>query len=183
MYHKILDEAVQELKENEFKALFEPDLGSIAEALQVDCQIETDLRVLIPEEYVSSISERLSLYTRLDEIEDEKALEEFVTEVKDRFGELPTEVEDMCALVKCRWKAQLAGVEKIILKGNNLKLHFVSQEAESPQSTKILTTLIQFVNRPNSGCALREKAGKLILQVEKVSTIQELNRILVNILG
>ena len=183
MYHKILDEAVQELKENEFKALFEADLGEIAEALQVDCQIETDLRVLIPEDYVSSISERLSLYTRLDEIEDEKALEDFVTEIKDRFGELPMEVEDMCALVKCRWKAQVAGVEKIILKGNNLKLHFVSQEAESPKATKILTTLIQFVNRPNSGCALREKAGKLILQVEKVSTIQELNRILVNILG
>jgi transcription-repair coupling factor (superfamily II helicase) len=183
MYHKILDEAVQELKENEFKALFEADFGAIAEVLQVECQIETDLRVLIPEEYVSSISERLSLYTRLDEIEDEKALEEFVTEVKDRFGDLPTEVEDMCALVKCRWKAQLAGIEKIILKGNNLKLHFVSKEAESRQATKILSTLIQFVNRPNSGCALREKAGKLILQVDKVSTIQELNRILVNILG
>ena len=183
MYHKILDEAVQELKENEFKSLFETDLGAVAEALKVDCQIETDLRVLIPEDYVSSISERLALYTRLDEIENEKELDEFMAEVKDRFGEWPTEVRDMYELVACRWKAQVLGIEKITLKGNILKLYFVSMEAQPNAGTTIIGQVIQFVNTKKGGCQLREKAGKLILQVEKVSTIKDLNSILIDILG
>ena len=183
MYHKILDEAVQELKENEFKSLFETDLGAVAEALKVDCQIETDLRVLIPEDYVSSISERLALYTRLDEIENEKELDEFMAEVKDRFGEWPTEVRDMYELVACRWKAQVLGIEKITLKGNILKLYFVSMEAQPNAGTTIIGQVIQFVNTKKGGCQLREKGGKLILQVEKVSTIKDLNSILIDILG
>nr|MBP6056155.1 transcription-repair coupling factor [Cytophagaceae bacterium] len=179
MYHKILDEAVQELKENEFKALFETDLSEIAEALKVDCQIETDLRVLIPEDYVSSISERLGLYTRLDEIDDETSLIGFVTEMEDRFGKMPLEVQDMIDLVRCRWKAQVLRVEKITLKSNILKLYFVSKEI--PQ--EIVLKVIQFVNGKKGQCQLREKSGKMILQVDRISTIPELNTILVDILG
>ena len=179
MYHKILDEAVQELKENEFKALFETNLSEIAEALKVDCQIETDLRVLIPEDYVSSISERLGLYTRLDEIDDEPSLTGFITEMEDRFGKMPLEVQDMIDLVRCRWKAQVLRVEKITLKSNILKLYFVSKEI--PQ--EIVLKVIQFVNSKKGQCQLREKSGKMILQVDRISTIPELNTILVDILG
>jgi transcription-repair coupling factor (superfamily II helicase) len=179
MYHKILDEAVQELKENEFKALFETDLSEVAESLKVDCQIETDMRVLIPEEYVSSISERLGLYTRLDEIDDETSLKGFINEMEDRFGKMPLEVQDMIDLVRCRWKAQLLRVEKITLKSNILKLYFVSQEI--PQ--EIVLKVIQFVNRKKGLCQLREKSGKMILQVDSISSIPELNTILVDILG
>jgi transcription-repair coupling factor (superfamily II helicase) len=183
MYHKILDEAVQELKENEFRALFETDLNQVAESLHVDCQIETDLRILIPESYIQSISERLALYTRLDEIEDEKSLNEFVSEIQDRFGAMPDEVKDLTELVKIRWKAQVLGIEKILLKNNNLKLHFVSSEAHQNLTNNIIGKVIGFVNARKSQCQLREKAGKLILQIEKIDSIQELNTILVNILG
>jgi len=179
MYHKILDEAVQELKETEFRALFETDLAQIAEALTVDCQIETDMRVLIPEEYVQSISERLALYTRLDELENETELATFVSEMEDRFGQMPNEVRDMTELVRCRWKAQLLRVEKILLKNNMLKLYFVSTDI--PQD--IVVRVIQFVNSKKGQCQLREKSGKMILQLDKVSTIPELNTILVDILG
>jgi transcription-repair coupling factor (superfamily II helicase) len=183
MYHKILDEAVQELKENEFRKLFEVDLEQVAEMLKVDCTIETDLRVLIPEEYVQSISERLALYTRLDEIEDEETLAAFIKEIKDRFGDLPTEVQDMIELVKCRWKAQVLGIEKILLKNNNLKFHFVSSESARPLDQSLVIKVISFVNNKKGQCQLREKAGKMILQIDKVSSIQELNTILVDILG
>ena len=179
MYHKILDEAVQELKETEFRALFETDLAQIAEALTVDCQIETDMRVLIPEEYVQSISERLALYTRLDEIENEIELGTFVSEMEDRFGQMPNEVRDMTELVRCRWKAQAIRVEKILLKNNMLKLYFVSSDI--PQ--EIVVRVIQFVNSKKGLCQLREKSGKMILQLDKVHTIPELNTILVDILG
>jgi transcription-repair coupling factor (superfamily II helicase) len=183
MYHKILDEAVQELKENEFRKLFEVDLEQVAEMLKVDCTIETDLRVLIPEEYVTSISERLALYTRLDEIEDEETLAVFMKEIKDRFGDLPQEVNDMIELVKCRWKAQVLGIEKILLKNNILKFHFVSSESARPLDQSIVVKVISFVNNKKGLCQLREKAGKMILQIDKVSSIKELNTILVDILG
>jgi transcription-repair coupling factor (superfamily II helicase) len=183
MYHKILDEAVQELKENEFRKLFEVDLEQVAEMLKVDCTIETDLRVLIPEDYVQSISERLALYTRLDEIEDEETLATFIKEIKDRFGDLPNEVNDMIELVKCRWKAQVLGIEKILLKNNNLKFHFVSSESARPLDQNLIIKVISFVNNKKGLCQLREKAGKMILQVDKVSSIKELNTILVDILG
>ncbi|MFZ9160332.1 MAG: transcription-repair coupling factor, partial [Aquirufa sp.] len=183
MYHKILDEAVQELKENEFRKLFEVDLEQVAEMLKVDCTIETDLRVLIPEEYVTSISERLALYTRLDEIEDEETLAVFIKEIKDRFGDLPQEVNDMIELVKCRWKAQVLGIEKILLKNNILKFHFVSSESTRPLDQNIVIKVISFVNNKKGLCQLREKAGKMILQIDKVSSIKELNTILVDILG
>jgi transcription-repair coupling factor (superfamily II helicase) len=161
------------------KALFETDLAQIAEALTVDCQIETDMRVLIPEEYVQSISERLALYTRLDEIENETELGTFVSEMEDRFGQMPNEVRDMTELVRCRWKAQAIRVEKILLKNNMLKLYFVSSDI--PQ--EIVVRVIQFVNSKKGLCQLREKSGKMILQLDKVHTIPELNTILVDILG
>jgi transcription-repair coupling factor (superfamily II helicase) len=87
MYHKILDEAVQELKENEFRALFENDLAESANKLKVDCQIETDMHVLIPENYVTSISERLSLYTQLDDMKSEEELKNFQRAINDRFDQ------------------------------------------------------------------------------------------------
>ncbi|CAM3380250.1 transcription-repair coupling factor [Aquirufa ecclesiirivi] len=183
MYHKILDEAVQELKENEFKALFEADLQEVAETLKVDCQIETDMRVLIPDTYVQSISERLALYTRLDEIDHEEDLNKFIQEVEDRFGKLPQEVSDMIELVKCRWKAQVLGIEKILLKNNILKLHFVSSETHQKHASSIVLKVINFVNTRKGQCQLREKANKLILQVDRISSIDELNTILVDILG
>jgi transcription-repair coupling factor (superfamily II helicase) len=178
MYHKILDEAVQELKEHEFKALFEADLKEIAESLKIDCSIETDLRVLIPDNYVTSISERLAIYTQLDEIEEEEKLQEFIKELEDRFGKLPQEVEDMIELVKCRWTAQQLGIEKILLKNNNLKLYFVNSEA---QNSQLVVKVIQFVNAKKGQCQLREKGGNLILQVDKIFTIKELKTILADI--
>ncbi len=175
MYHKILDEAVQELKEHEFKALFENDLKEVAESLKIDCNIETDLRVLIPENYVQSISERLSIYTQLDEIEETDKLDTYIKELEDRFGKLPQEVQDLVELVKCRWEAQQLGIEKILLKNNNLKLYFVNSEA---QNSQLVVKIIQFVNNKKGLCQLREKAGSLILQIDKISTIQELKSIL-----
>ena len=85
-YHKILDDAIQELKETDFKDLFSQELEEKAKFIVQDCIIETDLEILIPDNYVSNISERLQLYSRLDNIKDEKQLEEFTAEIRDRFG-------------------------------------------------------------------------------------------------
>ncbi len=94
MYQKILDEAIKELKRTEFKDLFKEELSKQEDFVQ-DCTVDTDLEILIPDSYVESITERLSLYTRLDSCEDETELKEFYTELNDRFGPVPAPVDDL----------------------------------------------------------------------------------------
>ncbi|MBY0436540.1 MAG: transcription-repair coupling factor, partial [Cyclobacteriaceae bacterium] len=102
-YHKILDDAIQELKENEFKELFAEELSEKAKLFVQDCVIETDLEILIPDYYVTSTSERLQLYSTLDNIKDETSLTQFTNSLKDRFGEVPPSVVQLIDTVKLRW--------------------------------------------------------------------------------
>ena len=183
LYHKILDEAVQELKENEFRELFEKDLSEIVEATKVDCQIETDLQVLIPEKYVSSISERLSLYTQLDDMKTEPDLHNFEVMIKDRFGPMPPEVIDIIKIVRVRWIAESLGIEKIMLKSNNLKCYFVSSENEKYYKSATFGKIIEYVKMNSRKCSLKETRGKLMLTFEKITSIDELEGILRNIVG
>ena len=183
LYHKILDEAVQELKENEFRELFEKQLSEVVETIKVDCQIETDLTVLIPEKYVSSISERLSLYTQLDDMKNEEELVKFERMVKDRFGPLPPEMIDIIEIVRVRWVAELLGMEKILLKNNNLKCYFVSSENEKYYKSATFGKILDYVKMNSRKCSLKEAKGKLILIFEKITSIEELKGILREIIG
>jgi len=183
LYHKILDEAVQELKENEFRELFEVSLSETVEILKIDCQIETDLHVLIPEKYVTSISERLSLYTQLDDMKTEEELFKFEVMVKDRFGALPPEVQDIIEIVRVRWMAELVGMEKILLKNNNLKCYFVSSENEKYYKSASFGKILDYVKKNSRKCSLKEAKGKLMLVFEKITTIEELKGILIEIIG
>jgi transcription-repair coupling factor (superfamily II helicase) len=108
-----LEEAVEELKETEFKDLFKNALIESAKKLVRDCVIETDLELLIPETYVSNISERLNLYTQLDKIKNQKELDDFSSTLRDRFGPLPAPVEELMRTVPLRWRAEQLGVEKL----------------------------------------------------------------------
>ena len=183
LYHKILDEAVQELKENEFRELFEKQLSEVVETIKVDCQIETDLTVLIPEKYVSSISERLSLYTQLDDMKNEEELVKFERMVKDRFGPLPPEMKDIIEIVRVRWIAEMLGMEKILLKNNNLKCYFVSSENEKYYKSATFGKILDYVKMNSRKCSLKEAKGKLILIFEKITSIEELKGILREIIG
>lgn len=183
LYHKILDEAVQELKETEFKELFETNLTEIVEKLNIDCQIETDLSLLIPNQYVSSISERLSLYTKLDDIKDEVELEEFQKTIRDRFGPIPSEVEDLVKIVRIRWSAESLGIEKIIFKNNNLKFYFVSGENEKYYKSDVFGKIIEYVRLNSRKCILKETKGKLVLSFDKIISIPEIQDILRTIEG
>ena len=178
LYHKILDEAVQELKENEFRALFEQDLAETAEKLKIDCQIETDLQVLIPEKYVSSISERLSLYTQLDDMKTEEELIKFETMIIDRFGPIPPQMSDMIEIVRVRWIAESLGMEKILLKNNNLKCYFVPSENEKYYKSAIFGKVLEYVKQNSRKCSLKDVKGKLMLYFDKITSIEELKWIL-----
>lgn len=172
LYHKILNEAIQELKENEFKALFEHELVLKKDILP-ECSIETDLAILIPENYVSNISERLGLYNELDNLENQLALQDFTTKLIDRFGVLPQEVLDLFETVKLRWKAQEVGFDKLTIKGGIMKCTFAQNSNKEYFNGPIFGKIVQFVQKNAKFCSLKENKDKLILQIEPVKTIQK----------
>ena len=182
LYHKMLDEAVQELKNNEFKDLFSSALGLPAK-LVADCQIETDFATLIPDDYVKNISERLSLYTRLDNISTEEELAKFEKEILDRFGPIPGEVEDLLKMVRLRWEAELLHFEKLTLKSNTLKGYFVtSQNDEFFQSAKF-GKVIDYIKQHPKKIALKDQKGKLMLICEDIKSIEQARKVLMEMTG
>lgn len=178
MYHKILDEAVQELKENEFAALFEEDLADKVAVLVQDCTIETDLELLIPEAYVSNISERLGLYSKLDGLEDEEGLEKFGKTLLDRFGPLPQPVKDLMETVRLRWQAEALGIEKLVLKASQMKCYLLPSSKDSYYASPIFGNIMKFVQTRPKSCKIKEHKNRLILSIESVASIQKAQHLL-----
>jgi transcription-repair coupling factor (superfamily II helicase) len=126
MYQKVLDEAIRELKRTEFKDVFKEEISKQDDFVQ-DCTIDTDLEILIPDSYVENITERLSLYSRLDNSDSEEELLKMEEELKDRFGELPPSVQDLFVTVRCRKLAVELGFEKMSLKDDTLRCFFINR--------------------------------------------------------
>ncbi len=171
MYHKILDEAVQELKETEFKYLFEEELANTTKALVQDCTIETDLEILIPESFVSSISERLNLYSKLDNVKNEEELGKFIKGVIDRFGPLPEPVEDLIDTVRLRWKAELCGFEKVTLKNEVMKCFFVASDNVEYYNSDTFGKILQYVQKHPKRCKMKELRNRLILTLDDITSV------------
>lgn len=177
MYHKVLDEAVQELRESEFKDLFETKPGDLKIALP-DTVIETDLTVVIPERYVQNISERLALYTRLDSIKNEEELVAFQQEVQDRFGPMPEEVISLIKMVNVRWKAERLYLEKLTLKNTIVKGYFVSNGNDAFFTGDQFGKVIDYVKRNPVKCSLKESKGRPIFTHTDVDSVEQLNEVL-----
>ncbi len=169
-YHKILDDAIQELKETDFKELFASELAEKAKLIVQDCVIETDLEILIPETYVSNITERLQLYSRLDNINDEEQLKKFAGEVKDRFGALPASVEELINSVRLRWLGEILGFEKLSLKNEKLRAHFISSN-DKYFSSDIFGHILAFIQKHPRQCKLKDTAGKAMVVIENITTV------------
>ena len=178
MYHKILDEAVQELKENEFAALFETDLKEKVKVLVQDCTIETDLELLIPEEYVGNISERLGLYSKLDAIKNEEELGKFSAMLQDRFGPLPEAVKDLLETVKLRWLAEKLGMEKLVLKNHQMKCYLLPSSRDDFYSSSIFGNIMKFAQVHSRICKIKESKNRLILTVEGIKSIKGAEKML-----
>ena len=143
-YQRILEEAIMELKENEFKKLFEDELASNHKYVR-DVQIETDGEMLIPDEYVSNIQERLRLYTELDKIEKEEDLQKFADMLMDRFGKLPREANELFDGLRVRWMCRELGFERLILKKNKLRCYFISNPQSPFYETAFFQNIIRYV--------------------------------------
>lgn len=181
MYHKILDDAIQDLKQNEFSDLFKDEISNAAKVLVRDCVIETDLEILIPEDYVKNITERLSLYTQIDNIKDQKELDEFILSVEDRFGKMPEEVINLFKTVRLRWQAISLGFEKLTLKNGKMKCNFLPSDNEAYFNSDAFGKILLFVQSNNKTCSLKEMKDKLLLIISGVDSIDKGVEILDNI--
>src|SRR5438045_3891745 len=144
MYQKILEEAIRELKRTEFKELFKEEISKQDDFVQ-DCTIDTDLEILIPDEYVESITERLSLYTRLDNSDSEDELREMREELVDRFGPMPPQVEDLFITVRCRKIGVELGFERLILKNDALRCYFINRPDSPYFESETFKRILSFI--------------------------------------
>ena len=177
MYQKILDEAIRELKRKDFKELFKEEIQKQDDYVS-DCTIDTDLEILIPDEYVENITERLSLYSRLDNCETEAQLEELHKEMIDRFGAIPPQVEDLFTTVRCRKIAIELGFEKMILKNGILKCFFVANPDSPYFTSKTFEQILHFIQTKTNKAKLKQVGRNGILVVNDIADMNALNRFL-----
>lgn len=178
MYQKILDEAIRELKRSEFRELFKAEIQQQDDFVK-DCSIDTDLEILIPDDYVESITERLSLYSRLDNCESEKDLSDFHIELVDRFGTVPPQAEDLFTTVRCRKLALELGFEKMLLKNETLKCFFVGNPDSPYFQSETFNGILKFLQTGTNKGKLKQVGKNGILIVEKINSMTELEAFLV----
>ncbi len=186
-YHRILNEAIQELKQEEFKGVFEEeDSGQRQAFLNIkfvnDCQIDTDLELLFSNEYIPGTSERMLLYRELDNIENKEQLKEFESNLVDRFGKLPLESRELLEVVNLRWKAIDLGMEKIILKNTKMICHFVSDQQSAFYRSDDFIQIVQFVQKRKLDGKMKESNQKLTLTFSNVPNIETATFILQKII-
>ena len=169
-YHKILDEAILELKETEFQDIFEKEEEK---SYVADCTIETDMEVRFPADYINSTQERVSLYSELDRTKTEDALMKFTDHLIDRFGPIPKQVNDLLNTVRLRWIAKDLGFEKILLRHHNMTAYFVSNQASKYYESNTYMQIMQYIMSHPKRTALKEANDKLQLTVKEVSTVTQ----------
>lgn len=176
-YQKILDEAIRELKRTEFKELFKEEITRQDDFVS-DCIIDTDLEILIPDEYVESIGERLSLYQRLDNCESEEDLAEMKMEMEDRFGALPQPVQDLFTTVRCRKLAVELGFEKISLKDTTLRCFFINRPDSPYFESDTFQKIIQYLQTGTNKAKLKQTGRLFMLIANDMKNMEDVNRFL-----
>lgn len=175
-YRKILDEAIQELKEQEFRNVFEDDKkldASEIDNMQFvnDCQIDTDLELRFPETYIQNIAERMKLYRELDNIQTEEDLGHFINQVEDRFGTLPKVSLELIEVIRLRQAAIRMGVERLSIKSGKMKCYFVADQESLFYQSASFTKVLSWLQQNSHRAELKDVKGKLILSIPKTNSI------------
>lgn len=169
-YQKILDEALQELKETEFRDLYKIEEDEHYNFVQ-ECVIETDLELLIPDDYVNNVTERLVLYRELDDIKDEEHLQKYRLSLIDRFGPMPQSTEALINTIRLRWLAKEIGIEKLILKRGKLICYFISNEKSPFYQSSKFTRVLKYIEKNHRIAKMEEKNGRLQIGYENIANV------------
>ena len=171
MYQKILDEAMQELKEDEFKDLF---AGKEEDRVWVrETNIDTDLEILIPDRYIRNVNERLNVYSELNNVKNEEGLQKFQAELVDRFGKIPPQTLELLDTVRLKWLAQKVGIGKIIMKNGKLRAYFGARHDSDYFQSPLFTEILDYVNRHQQECKFDQKGDELQLRVGNIRSIRQ----------
>ncbi len=187
-YHRILNEAIQELKQGEFKELFEEEDKNQSQAFLKmkfvnDCVIDTDMELLFSGDYIPGNSERMLLYRELDSITDQHQLETFRKGLLDRFGELPKESRELLDILPLRWKAIDLSMEKIILKNKKMICYFVSDQKSSFYQSPGFIKIVQYIQKTSTKGQMKEAKGKLTLSFSNIPNVETADYILKEIVN
>lgn len=177
-FHKILDEAIMELKETEFKDVFTSDTPK---KFVRECVFESDLEILLPADYINASAERIKLYSELDNIPDEEKLEAFAEKLIDRFGPIPKQANALFNAVRLRWLARDLGFEKLVLRNKMLTAYFVSDQESAYFQSKTFSSILKFVQANPTSCRMKETGNKLIIQFKNISHVLSALELLRNI--
>lgn len=181
-YQKILNEAIEELKENEFKDLYHKDEDIEDKTFVKDTQIDADFELLFPDDYINNISERLNLYTQLNNVKTEEELLKYEAQLVDRFGELPTQAVDLLNSVRIKWIASKIGLEKVVMKQGKLIGYFIADQQSGFYQTQAFTKVLQYVQTHSQSCTMKEKKTRsglrLLLTFEKITSVDRALKVL-----
>jgi transcription-repair coupling factor (superfamily II helicase) len=186
-YQRILAEAFIEIKQEQGievkqakkgeknKELYQQALQESAEPQTyiTDCSIDTDMELLIPDSYISITSEKIRLYKELDTITTEQALDKFMEDLKDRFGELPPQLVQLTYVVRLRWEAIKLGFEKIVMKNNVMLVYFVFNQQSQYYSSPLFAKILNYINSSPANMQVSEQNRKLVLKIKGVPTIEK----------
>ncbi|MDX5585076.1 MAG: transcription-repair coupling factor, partial [Aureibaculum sp.] len=175
-YQKILNEAIEELKENEFKEIYKDSSDQPKEFVK-DMQIDTDFELLFPDDYISIITERLNLYKELSNLKTEEELATYEQHLVDRFGELPIQAKALVKSVQVKWLAKNIGFERLILKKSKMIGYFIADQQSAYYQTETFTRVLQFVQQNMAICQMKEKETKLglrlLLTFDNITSIEK----------
>lgn len=180
-YQKILSEAIDELKEKEFKSLYEETEGPKKDFVK-ETTIDTDFELLFPDDYVNNITERLNLYTKLNGLKNEEELEKFEKELLDRFGELPKQAEDLLNSVRIKWIAISMGLERVVMKKKKMVGYFVADQQSAFYQSPSFTKVLQYVQSHPQKVSMKEKQTRnglrLLLTFDGINSVDNALRVL-----
>ncbi len=177
MYHKILEEAIRDLKHTDFKDVFAEEMERRKDFVN-DCTIDTDLEILIPDDYVQNITERLILYTQLDHIDQDEDIRVFEAELKDRFGPIPPQVQDLLVTIRCRQMAKELGFEKLILKNEQLRLYFINDPEAPYFESETFRNILQYIQTEVNFARLKQIGKNFLLIADAIKSMKDVEAFL-----
>ena len=177
-YQKILEEAIDELKENEFKTLFEDQDKSLEKNYVKEVQIDTDFEILFPDDYINIVNERLVLYNELSAIKDEEGLIQFQKNLEDRFGKIPAEGEELLSTLRLKWLASKMGLERLIIKNKKCVGYFLSNQQSDFYQSPVFNKILFGIQKDPKKYSIKEKETRnglrLLIVLDKVYSVEEL---------
>lgn len=184
-YQRILNEAVHELKDEEFSELYAEEIANENSSLNyvTDCQIDTDMELMFSSDYIENVSERITLYRELDSIDNEADLLEFEKRIEDRFGKIPDQSKNLLLVVRLRWLAIKYGIERLVLKNERMTAFLVSNPLSSYYQSENFGKILQFVATHPRQCQLRDQQNRRSVVVSMVRTVNQAYHILSEIDG